>query len=76
MLTTEQKLAILARANYIWERAGYSLKFLPTIEFNSRLRTTAGRCLYTLNKIDLNSNMDFQFLMEDTLPHELAHQIA
>ncbi len=51
----------------------------PTVIMNARLKTTAGRCFYDKNLIDLNvklfaENTEAFFL--DTIPHEMAHQIS
>lgn len=50
----------------------------PLIVFNNRLKTTAGRCFYELNKIDISTSLYKEFKQEfilDTIPHEIAHQI-
>jgi len=51
----------------------------PSIEFNKRLSSTAGRCFYELNKIDISWKLfeiDQREILEQTVPHELAHQVA
>lgn len=50
----------------------------PTIEFNNRLKTCAGRCFVELNKIDISTSLYMEFTDEFQkiiIPHEIAHQI-
>lgn len=51
----------------------------PSISFNNRLTSTAGRCFYELNKIDISFKLyqiDSKEILEQTVPHELAHQAS
>ena len=51
----------------------------PTIELNTRLRTTAGRAWLHDNKIDICYKLLIVFpkhFAEDTIPHECAHFVA
>ena len=51
----------------------------PSIEFNKRLSSTAGRCFYEHNKIDISWKLfeiDQREILEQTVPHELAHQVS
>ena len=51
----------------------------PTIELNTRLRTTAARAWLSDNKIDVNYKLLCEFpehIAKDTIPHECAHFVA
>jgi predicted SprT family Zn-dependent metalloprotease len=51
----------------------------PSIEFNKRLSSTAGRCFYEQNKIDISWKLyqiDSKEILEQTVPHEYAHQVS
>lgn len=71
--------------NKIWRLMQHKLPELqqfdcPDIIMNNRLRATAGRCFYELNKIDIGTkfylhSQAYQIYIEKIiLPHELAHQ--
>ncbi len=52
---------------------------MPDVRINARLRTTAGRSLATENWIDFNPHLfvrNKEIFLLDTVPHELAHNIA
>ena len=52
---------------------------MPTIEFNKRLTSTAGRAWHDRNYIDISYKLyqeNVQAFEMDTIPHELAHIIA
>ena len=51
----------------------------PSIRINNRLSSTAGRCFYESNEIDISSKLfaiDPQEILNQTVPHEVAHQVA
>lgn len=75
MLTNEQKQILNARLDLLF--GSISVKEgRPTLVFNNRLRTTAGRAFLETNTVELNPSLDFEFLMADTLPHEYGHLVA
>jgi SprT protein len=73
-----------ARANNLWARAIKTWPELarlemPDIRINSRLKTTAGRSHSVNNWLDFNAYLletNANTMLEDTLPHEMAHNIA
>jgi predicted SprT family Zn-dependent metalloprotease len=68
-------------ANMLWgqyRRVYPKIGTCPEIVVNKRLKTTAGRCFVEHRKIDLAHKFlvsHREMMLEDTLPHELAHQI-
>ena len=73
---TIQNLANLLWATY---RKTYpKIGTCPEITINKRFKTTAGRCFVEHRKIDIAHKFlvsHSQETLEDTLPHELAHQV-
>lgn len=53
---------------------------MPVIKLNNRFVTMAGRCLVEENIVEMGTKLfrfpeNYDMLMHDTLPHELAHQV-
>ena len=68
--------ALKAQMLKLWNSVELDIGPAPTLVINSRLRTSAGRCFYETGVIDFNPKIDQEFLLTDTLPHELGHLIA
>jgi SprT protein len=52
---------------------------MPEIKLNARLKTTAGRCFWELRVVDFSVDLLGEYpehFRMDTVPHELAHQVA
>lgn len=72
------------RIDEIWERFCVIYPKLrkfkqPEVKMNKRLKTTAGRCFYYENYIDLSQSLFDKFTEDfynDTIPHEMAHQVT
>jgi predicted SprT family Zn-dependent metalloprotease len=70
--------------NSVWEKFSKLFPKLnsftpPSIVFNKRLSSTAGRCFYEENSIDISWKLflvDRVTILEQTIPHEYAHQVA
>lgn len=51
----------------------------PSIKFNNRLKTTAGRCFWETREIDISPELFTEYpeqFRRDTIPHEMAHQVT
>lgn len=74
---------LLADTAKIWQRfcrvyPELSRFNCPTVEFNNRLKSTAGRCWVDSNKIDISTSLYAEFQVEFRkiiIPHEIAHQV-
>lgn len=81
MKTLQQKLDI--KGERVWQEFCLLYPRLirhnpPKIILNNRLRTTAGRCDVEENTVELSTKFLTQFetqILNETLPHEFAHQI-
>ena len=89
-LTTKQKAELTETVKTICRRQWHKFVLLypelqhfemPEIVLNGRLKTTAGRCYQTLNRIEfgtgfwLHSTEYTVIMSHEIVPHELAHQV-
>ncbi len=77
LLEIAREAAVLAWSRFVklYPRVGE----MPSIIFNRRLKTTAGRCSYTEREIDLSPSLmaeNIREFKEIIIPHELAHMVA
>ena len=66
-----------AKALHIWPQLSKFVK--PTLKYNKRLKTTAGRAWYDTNEVELSNALLWEHpraFYSVIIPHEVAHHVA